>query len=189
MLHIVTPLFRYQNLPYIYSSIPSSKDIVWHIAKTRKRERLNFDFIKKDKRIKVYEINCEDNDMITKRNTMFDNIKSGHFHLLDDDTIFHPTMYDTYLKYKDYVGMIIGKQLFQNMTIRLLESYPAHSCIDSGNVLCHSSILRKVKWQERAGYEKFGCRDFIFWDNCMKSFGADKVTLIPEAISIYNNLQ
>lgn len=103
MLHIVTPLFRYGNLPVIYESIPEADDILWHISKTSRRECLEYDFIKKDPRVKVYEIDCGDNDIITKRNIVFSNIKSGHFHLLDDDTVFYKGMYDVYLKYKDYV--------------------------------------------------------------------------------------
>lgn len=189
MLHIVTPLFRYKNLPLIYSSIPKNDDITWHLAKTSRRPILNHDFIESDPRIKVYEIDCEDADLITKRNTIFSGIKDGHFHLLDDDTIFYQPMYDIYLKYKDFIGMVIGKQLSKNMNIRLAQNYPRLGAIDAGNVLCHSSILDRVKWEERKGLEKYRCRDFIFWDNCFSIFGNEKTILIPDAISIYNKLK
>lgn len=189
MLHIITPLFRYENLPKIYSSLPSSNDIIWHIAKISTREPLNYDFVKTDPRIKIYEIDCKDRDLITKRNTIFSNIKEGQFHLLDDDTIFYQPMYSTYLKHKDYVGMIIGKQISKDMNERLKEGYPHQGSIDAGNVLCHSSILDKVKWEERSGLKHMKCRDFIFWDNCFKIFGPDQTILIPEGISIYNALR
>jgi hypothetical protein len=184
MLHIITPLYRYENLPKIYSSIPKYDDIVWHISKTSRREKLTYDFIKSDHRIKVYETDCEDNDLFVKRNIVFDSIKEGHFHLLDDDTVFYKPMYSVYKKYNNFIGMIIGKQLLKNMTIRLDENYPKYCYIDTGNVLCHSSVLSKVRWEYREGYGN----DFVFWDNCFKIFGKKKTILMPKSISIYNKL-
>lgn len=188
MLHLITPLYRYKNLSKIYSSIPPNEDIIWHIAKTNKRKNLTDSFIDSNPQIKVYEIDCEDNDLITKRNTVFDEIKSGHFHLLDDDTLFHNNMYQVYKDYEDFNGMIVGKQVYKNNKTRLNASYPVRCYIDAGNVLCHSSVLEQVRWEERDGYEHLGCKDFIFWENCFKIFGQSKTILIPDIISVYNQL-
>ena len=56
MLHIVTPLYRYELLEKVYRSIPKHADIVWHIAKTSRREQLTNSFITEDSRIRLYEI-------------------------------------------------------------------------------------------------------------------------------------
>lgn len=188
MLHIITPLYRYKNLSKIYSSIPPNEDIVWHIAKTSKRNKLTDSFLASDSRIKIYEIDCADNDLITKRNTVFDEIKSGHFHLLDDDTLFYKSMYDVYKDYEDFIGMIIGQQIYKSNRTRLNASYPIRGYIDAGNVLCHSSILNQVRWEERKGYEAFNCKDFIFWKSCFNIFGKSNTILIPDVISVYNQL-
>ena len=89
MLHIITPLYRFNLLEQIYNSILMNDDIIWHISKSNKREELDYDFLKKDKRIKLYNIDCDDNEIYKKRNVVFDNIKDGYFCFLDDDTIFH----------------------------------------------------------------------------------------------------
>ena len=96
MLHIITPLYRFENLEQIYNSILINDDITWHISKSNRREELNNDFIKTDKRIKIY--NCEDTDTTIKRNEVLSEIKSGYFCFLDDDTILHENMY---IKYKE----------------------------------------------------------------------------------------
>jgi len=88
MLHIITPLWRFENLEDVYNSILMNEDITWHIGKSNKREELNHDFIKKDKRIKVYEVDCEDTQGFKKRNAALNQINSGYFCFLDDDTIF-----------------------------------------------------------------------------------------------------
>ena len=98
MLHIITPLYRFENLEQIYNSILINDDITWHISKSNRREELNNDFIKTDKRIKIYNCDCEDTDTTIKRNEVLSEIKSGYFCFLDDDTILHENMY---IKYKE----------------------------------------------------------------------------------------
>ena len=48
MLHIITALYRYENLPKIYSSILISDKITWHISKISSKPDPEYDFIKKD---------------------------------------------------------------------------------------------------------------------------------------------
>ena len=65
-LHIITPAYRFENLELIYNSILMNDDIIWHISKSNKREDINFDFIKKDDRVKIYNVDCEDNEIYKK---------------------------------------------------------------------------------------------------------------------------
>ena len=116
MLHILTPIYRFENLDKIYNSILLNDDITWHISKSNKRETLTNDFIKNDKRVKLYNVDCEDNEIYKKRNEIFKNINEGYFCLLDDDTLFHETMYEIYIKTKNDSKMTLAKSNIKNTT-------------------------------------------------------------------------
>lgn len=182
MLHIVTPLFRYELLEKVYQSIPKYDDITWHIAKTDHRDKLTHEFISKDKRIKLYEIDCLDSDIVTKRNTIFSEIHDGYFYLLDDDTVLLNELYLVYLEYSkmNFIGMIIGRS---NL---LKASYPVvnlqHARLDTGMVLCHHSVLREVRWAWHSTLP----RDFYFWNRCFLFFGKNATLLINRKIYYYN---
>jgi len=188
MLHIITPLFLTEYLEKVYYSINADQDITWHIAKTNKLELPNFDFLKTDKRIKVYNIDCEESETHIKRNTVLEKIKDGYFCFLDDDTVFHENMYVKYRELKDqnFVGLLIGKQLFPDGKIRLLPSKPEHLKIDTGNVLSHHSPLSVIKWPS-SHIEGVNNKDTIFWGEVYKFFN-NKCFLTDTPISIYNKL-
>lgn len=182
MLHIVTPLFRYELLEKVYQSIPKYDDITWHIAKTSHREKLTHEFISNDKRIKLYEIDCLDNDIVTKRNIIFSEIKNGYFYLLDDDTIFLNELYLVYSEYSkvNFVGMIIGRSNLLKATYPVVNL--RHARVDTGMVLCHHAALHNVKWAWHSELP----RDFYFWNRCFLYFGKNATLLIDNEISYYN---
>lgn len=188
-LHIITPAYRFENLESIYNSILINDDIIWHISKSNKREELNFDFIKKDKRIKIYNVNCEDNEIYKKRNAVFEKIKDGYFCLLDDDTIFHENMYMKYRECIDqlFIGMLVGEQLNHVGKLRLPASRPIFCKIDTGNVLSHTNCLEQCKWPETHTH-KVNQKDFLFWES-VYHFYDKQCTLIHQPISYYNKLK
>ena len=59
-LHIITALYRFEHLENVYKSIFLNDDIVWHISKSNKREDLTNDFIVNDKRIRLYNVECDE---------------------------------------------------------------------------------------------------------------------------------
>lgn len=188
MIHIITPLYRFENLEQIYNSMLMNDDITWHISKSNLREDLTYDFIKSDKRIKVYNCECEDNNTTIKRNTVLQTIKSGYFCFLDDDTIFHENMY---LKYKEceeqyFVGMLVGEQLDYENKIRLIASKPVFKHIDTGNVISHHSCLSNCKWPE-THTPKINQKDFLFWNSVYEFYGK-KCAIWNQPISYYNKL-
>jgi len=188
MLHIITPLYRFNLLEQVYNSILMNDDITWHISKSNKREELDYDFLKKDKRIKLYNIDCDDNEIYKKRNVVFDNIKDGYFCLLDDDTIFHENMYIKYLECTEhnFRGMLVGEQLDNKGKLRLIASKPLFGRIDTGNVLCHHSCLSECKWPKEhiPGVNQ---KDFLFWDSVFEFYGK-KCAIWNQPISYYNQL-
>lgn len=186
MLHIATPAFRYDYLDQIYESIPSYADIRWHIVKVADRPPLSHAFLA-DPRVRLYEIACPDADTITKRNHVFDHITDGYFHLLDDDTLFHPGMYRIYRQYtmKKLVGMVIGCQQNRDGYLYLQGQYPIHPLTtptDAGMVLCHHSVLSHIRWASAEGCPN----DFYFWQRCYAFFGQGATVLIPDVVSCYN---
>ena len=81
-----------------YSSIFKNDDITWHISKTSRNPDPDYEFIKSDKMIKLYNVDCDDTDTTAKRNAVLEKIKDGYFCFLDDDTVFHENMYIKYLR-------------------------------------------------------------------------------------------
>ena len=76
MLHIVTPLFYPQYLEKIWYSINADTDITWHIAKTKTLQLPDYSFLKTDRRIKIYEVDCDESEVYKKRNAIFEKIKN-----------------------------------------------------------------------------------------------------------------
>jgi hypothetical protein len=183
MLHIVTPLFRYDLLDKVYRTIPAHDDIVWHIAKTSRRARLENQFLLDDPRIRLYEIDCPDTDIVAKRNAMFEHIKEGYFFLLDDDTICLDEMYRVYQEYssKNFIGMIVGKNNLAGVTAPSLD--PGDNRIDTGAVVCHHAVLREVRWEWTTEY----ARDRYFWSRCFAYFGNENTIVLNRTISAYNH--
>jgi len=188
MLHIITPLYRFENIESVYNSILMNDDITWHISKSNKREDLNYNLIKEDKRIKIYNIDCPDTSTTIKRNTVLEKIKDGYFCFLDDDTIFHENMY---IKYKEceeqnFIGMLVGEQLNPLDEKRLIASPPKFKFIDTGNVLSHTSCLKECRWPE-THIEGVNQKDFLFWDS-VYNFYDKKCAIWNQTISYYNKL-
>jgi len=189
MLHIITPAYRFENLDKIYNSIYMDDDITWHISKSNNRELLSHDFIKTDNRIKIYNVNCEDNETYKKRNSALEKITNGYFCFLDDDTVFHENMY---IKYREcmehnFVGMIVGEQLESDGEIRLLASKPKFKYIDTGNVIAHTDCLKECRWPD-THIRGVNQKDFLFWDSVYNYYGK-RCGIWNKPISIYNKLR
>jgi hypothetical protein len=188
MLHIVTPLYRPENLEQIYESIPKNDDIMWHISKSNKTNKLEYSFLEDNDNIKIYEVDCDDKERWTKRNFVFENLNEGYFCCLDDDTIFNIGMYKEYLKISEenFKGIIVGQQITKSGDLRLKQSIPRSSMIDTGNVFSHVECLKTVKWPKYEDYKNLSL-DYYFWLNVYKFFNK-QIILIPTFISNYNFL-
>ena len=186
MLHIITPLYRFDLLPQVYESIPKEDDIIWHISVSTKREPIPYNFIYKNDKIKLYYVDCLDNDTSKKRNEIFSKLTDGYFCFLDDDTIFHENMYKLYLEKQNenFVGMVVGNQVNKHNKPRLNGKIPRLNGIDTGNVLCHTSCLEQVSWPRI----EVKARDGVFWINVYEYYNKN-CSIKNEVISIYNKLR
>jgi len=189
MLHIITPLYRYENLPKVYSSISKNDDITWHISKTSRNPDPDYDLVKLDKRIKLYNVDCDDRDTTSKRNAALATINDGYFCFLDDDTVFHRNMYIKYLECckNNFKGMIIGEQLNSHCKLRLSARFPIYKKIDTGNVLSHHECLTVCRWpsEHQPGINQ---KDFLFWDSVYHYYDR-QCHIWNRPISFYNMLR
>jgi hypothetical protein len=188
MLHIITRAYRYHLLNRVYDSIPRHNDITWHISKTSRRESLTNNFIQ-DNRVIIYEVDCDDSDITPKTNKILDNIKDGYFCFLDDDTYFYHNMYFCYQKFQkeNFTSMIIGQQLFKNMTLKMKPSIPIKGSIDIANVLCHHSLIKDTRFQIE-NEENKGCKDYFFWKEIFTK-NSNSALLIMSVLSVHNGLR
>jgi len=187
-LHIITPLYRFNLLEQVYNSILMNDDIIWHISKSNKREELDYDFLKNDNRIRLYNVDCEDNEAFKKRKHVLERIDSGYFCFLDDDTTFHENMY---IKYREclenrFIGMLVGEQTDWDGKLRLIASYPKYGRIDAGNVIAHHSCLTECKWP-KTHIPKVNQKDFLFWESVYNYYGK-KCAIWNKPISYYNKI-
>jgi hypothetical protein len=186
MLHLITPLYRFQNVEKIYESITNYPDVKWHMGKSASKPyTLPFE----DDRVKVYDVNCSDGDPVAKRNFALSKVtKDGYFHLLDDDTLFHPNMYKLYKQMEEleYKGMVIGKQVEKNNKLRLKElPHPIYCHIDAGNVLCHYSAIDYILTTRDKNIHL--APDYNLWEKAYSFFKEAKMT--EDVISTYNALK
>lgn len=194
MLHIITLAYRFELLAKVYASIPKHDDICWHLSIAKKRGIPNESFIRDDKRIQLHMVECDDDDFVSKRNAVFEKINDGYFYLLDDDTIFIYGAYEVYRQYNSigFNGMIVGDRILRrkDFTSEIEKAgfpteNPATTIIDTGMVIASSDVLRSVKW-EWVPQNEYYPRDYLFWSNCFKYFGKEKVVLCNKVISYYN---
>lgn len=189
MLHIITPLYRFELIEKVYSSIPMNDDVLWHISYSSKRELPKLPFLDNNKQIKIYPVDCEDNDTPSKRNVILKEIKDGYFCFLDDDTMFHDNMYMKYMdcSEENFKGMLVGEQIFSSGKLRLVASKPVFTKIDTGNVISHHSCLTECIWPETF-IPEVNQRDFLFWESVYNYYGM-KCAIWNSPISYYNKLR
>lgn len=189
MLHIVTAAYRFENFKTIYDSIKMYDDIIWHITKSNERESPELNFIEKEKKINLYNIECKDKEASKKHRYSLSQINSGYFCFLDDDTIFHENMY---IKYREclknnFIGMVVGEQLTFAGCVRLKASKPIYGRIDTGNVLSHHVCLSECKWPD-SHTKGLNVRDFLFWKSVYTYYN-NECEIWNHPISHYNKLR
>lgn len=185
MLHIITPLYRFELIGLIYKSLEEYDDVLWHLVKSNKREDISENYTNNEK-ILIHNIDCDDNERGKKRKFVLDIIKDGYFCFLDDDTIFHKNMYLNYkrLKLENLQTLLIGEQIFKDGSIRLMANIPLVGSIDIGNAIANSSCLNNVTYPKKPNITN----DFIFWNDVYNFYKEDFI-LVNEPISFYNFLR
>jgi hypothetical protein len=185
---------RPEYLLSIYYSIPENADVVWHIAKSRYTPDLADgmkSILRSDKRVRLYEIECEDTNTPCKMNYIFHKIMEcgvdSYFCIQDDDSVFLPEMYEVYQEYKDKQMLVVGKQVDKEGRTRLQPSMPCPGAIDTGNFLCHSGVLVHEPWPNKHWSSEYYV-DYEFINAIYKRYGVRNTDLVDRAISIYNKM-
>ena len=82
--------------------------------------------------------------------------------------------------------MLVGQQIDADDKLRLVASVPLYGHIDTGNVICHHSVLKEVRWPSEH-IEGVNHKDFLFW-NSVYEFYNKRCTIWNQPISYYNKL-
>lgn len=184
MLHIVTPLYRYELLDRVHQSLPPYDDVVWHLAKSARRPPIPHAGVLADPRVRIHEVDCDDTDIVAKRNAAFAAITDGYFYLLDDDTICVDELYRVYREHRDagFEGLIVGGSNLNRA--RTPSTDPLLNRLDTGSALCFHAVLRHVSWAWSAEF----ARDRLFWSRCFAFYGPERTVVLNRTIAAYNHL-
>jgi hypothetical protein len=153
MIHFITPLYRYNNIKIIYSTIKNQvTDFNWHLIEgSNKIGEENLDFLKKDDRVFLYKMNTEHvwgheqrNYFIT--NTICDDNDWCYF--LDDDNVITFDLIKTYKEEQNTKTELILFSQKKGLTedIRLYSS-PQHLSLgncDIGSFLIRYKLIKKT---------------------------------------------
>ena len=106
MIHFITPLYRYNNIEIIYSTIKHQvDDFNWHLIEGKNTiGENNFDFLKDDERVKFYKIDTLHPWGHEQRNYFITDIKCNDTdwcYFLDDDNIITWDLISTYNEEKN----------------------------------------------------------------------------------------
>jgi hypothetical protein len=101
MIHFITPLYRYNNLKIIYSTIKHQlDDFNWHLIEgTNKIGDDDISFLKDDERVKFYKIDTSQIWGHEQRNYFITDIEANDndwCYFLDDDNIITPDLVSEY---------------------------------------------------------------------------------------------
>jgi len=153
MIHFITPLYRYNNLRVIYSTIKHQvDDFNWHLIEgSNTIGEDDFSFLKEDKRVKFYKINTSHIWGHEQRNYFIQNIKcddNDWCYFLDDDNVVTWDLVKTYNEEKETDTNLVlftqKKGLTEN--IRLYSS-PQHLSLgncDIGSFMIRYNLIKKT---------------------------------------------
>jgi hypothetical protein len=114
MIHFITPLYRYNNLKIVYSTIKHQiDDFTWHLIEgSNSIGEDNISFLKEDHRVKFYKINTSYVWGHEQRNYFITNINVGDndwCYFLDDDNVI---TWDLICTYNEEINSNVDLVLF-----------------------------------------------------------------------------
>jgi hypothetical protein len=106
MIHFVTPLYRYNNIKIVYSTIKNQvEDFNWHLIEgSNKIGDESLDFLNSDDRVKFYKISTQHPWGHEQRNYFITDIKckdDDWCYFLDDDNVVTWDLVKTYNEEKN----------------------------------------------------------------------------------------
>ena len=148
MIHFITPLYRYNNIKIIYSTIKNQvDDFNWHLIEgSNKIGEDSLDFLKYDDRVKFYKIDTEYIFGHEQRNYFIKNIQvddNDWCYFLDDDNVITWDLISTYNEEKNSnVDLVLFSQK-AGLTEKT-RLYGKEECLNLGNFDIGSPLIRYV---------------------------------------------
>ena len=178
-LNIITPCSRPENLHKIAESINIPRDNYRWIVVCDLDRLPNAELVPENCEIYTHR-NAESCVGHSQRNFALDMIEDGHVYMQDDDTLFHPELWEN-IKDLDQ-DFIHFNQSFPDGNLRLNTSKVAVGHIDSHNFILSRKIIGDSRW-EVGNY----CADGAFAELCMQK--NPTYISINKVLSIYNSLR
>jgi hypothetical protein len=151
MIHFITPLYRYNNIPIVYSTIKHQlEDFQWHLIEgSKKIGDTNISFLFDDKRIKYYKIETQFAWGHEQRNYFITDIKADNedwCYFLDDDNIVTPDLVEVYNEEKqndtDFILFSQKKGLTNIIRLYGTENKLSNGNCDIGSFLIKYKVLK-----------------------------------------------
>ena len=147
MIHFITPLYRYNNLKIIYSTIKHQvDDFNWHLIEgSNTIGEDDISFLKEDSRIKFYKIETSYVWGHEQRNYFITNIKvddNDWCYFLDDDNVI---TWDLISTYKEEINTDVDLVLFSQkagLTEKIRLHGDGENNLDLGRFDIASCIIR-----------------------------------------------
>lgn len=155
MIHFITPLYRYNNIEIIYSTIKNQvKEFNWHLIEGNNMIGCSdLTFLKEDDRVKFYKIETEFIWGHEQRNYFIENITADDndwCYFLDDDNVVTPDLIEAYNKFNNSDKHLVLFSQKKGLTDidRLFgdeENLRMGGC-DVGSFLLRYNLLKKTKF-------------------------------------------
>lgn len=154
MLHFITPLYRYNNIKIIYSSLKHQiDDFNWHLIEgSNKIGEESLDFLVSDNRIKLYKIETKYIWGHEQRNFFIKNIickDEDWCYFLDDDNIITWDLIKTYNEEKfsktDLILFSQKKGLTEQDRLFGYETNLKFGMCDIGSFLIRYKLLKETE--------------------------------------------
>jgi hypothetical protein len=177
-LNIITPCTRPENLKRISESINiPTEHYRWIVVFDM--DKVNPELIPDNCEYHYYR-NPESKVGNDQRNYALDFIKDGKVYFLDDDTLFHPELWDSVKNYdNDFISFA---QSDKNNNIRVTGQKIMVNHIDSGCVVLSRELIGNTRWNK----ELYNADGVFFVENYNKS---KTYGYIQKVLSIYNQLR
>lgn len=153
MIHFITPLYRYNNLKIVYSTIKNQvEDFNWHLIEgSEKIGEESIDFLLEDKRVFYYKIQTHYPWGHEQRNYFITKINCNDedwCYFLDDDNIITWDLVNTYNEEKNSnVDLVLFSQkqgLTEKQRLYGLENMLNIGTCDIGSFLIRYKLLKKT---------------------------------------------
>lgn len=194
MINLITPLYRYSNIPIVYSTIIHQlTDFKWHLIEgSNKIDNYDLSFLNDDKRVIRYKIDTYHVWGHEQRNYFIDNISANDndwCYFLDDDNIVSNDLSEISQsnEYIDYDFILFSQKAGLTKRDRLFgksSNNLSMGAVDIGSFLIKFSLIKKTRIPSVENRNSDG----VYGEGMKQFLNTHKFKFIPDKFVTYNAL-